>query len=65
MSPTDKDAPKSRGIPARQNDAAIKEAFAQQVDGDNHGEFTGIAAKQARENQQRALQIMKSIRAKR
>lgn len=62
---TDKDSPKSRGIPARQNDQAIREAFAKQIDTDNHGEHTEIAAQTAKENQRRALALMKSVRAKR
>lgn len=61
MSPTDKDAPKSRGIPATQNDQAVKEAFSKAIDSHTPN---GIAAKTARENQQRALQIMRSVRAK-
>lgn len=64
MSPTGKDAPKSRGIPATQNDQAVKEAFTRQIESDNHGPHTGIAAKTAAENQKRALAIMKQVRAK-
>ena len=61
MAPTEKDSPKSRGILASQSDAAVREAFSKMVD--NH-QPNGIAAKTAKENQQRALAIMKSVRAK-
>ena len=59
---TSKDAPKSRGIPATQNDQAIKEAFSKAVDA--HHASHGIPAKTAAENQKRALKIMRSIRNK-
>lgn len=64
MSPTSKDAPKSRGIPATQNDAAVKEAFSKQIDADNHGPFTGIAARTAAENLKRAKAIMRQVKHK-
>lgn len=62
---TNKDAPKSRGIPATQNDAAVKEAFTRLVENDNTGPHTGIAAKTALENKKRAEALLRSVKPKR
>lgn len=58
---TSKDAPKSRGIPATQNDQAVREAFSKAMDAHTPD---GIPAKTHRENQKRALEIMRQVRAK-
>ena len=60
---TDKDKPQSRGLPARQNDDAVREAFTKMVDNDTH--LTGLPAQTAAANQKRALALLKSVRAKR
>lgn len=62
---TDKDKPQHRGIPATQNDQAVKEAFTRLVENDNTGPHTGIAAKTALENKRRAEALLRSVKPKR
>lgn len=59
---TSKDAPKHRGIPATQNDQAVKEAFSKAVD--SH-QPQGIAAKTALENRKLAEALLRSVKPKR
>lgn len=59
---TSKDAPKHRGIPATQNDHAVKEAFSKAVDSYDPN---GIAARTALENKKRAEALLRSVKPKR
>lgn len=59
---TNKDKPQHRGIPATQNDQAVKEAFSKAID---RHEPHGIAARTALENKKRAEALLRSVKPKR
>ena len=65
MSPTDKDKPKSRGLPATTAADARREAFGRLTEELHRDATTGVAAKQAAANLAAARSLLRSVKPKR